>query len=81
MANSRKQIRHKPKSRRKKRLRPQRQHRLTLRVMNFGVFLDFAIWFSVAILLFFGRGEREPETLEECQPFGMILGGGRDRYL
>ena len=35
------------------RFRPQRQHRFTVRVENFGFFFDFAIWFSVAILGFF----------------------------
>jgi hypothetical protein len=32
--------------------RPQRQHRRTIRDENFGVFFDFAIWFSVAIPIF-----------------------------
>ena len=38
LANSRKQIRQRPKSRMKARLRPQRKQRFTFRVLNFGVF-------------------------------------------
>jgi len=38
LANSRKQIRQRPKSRIKARLRPQRKQRFTFRVLNFGVF-------------------------------------------
>ena len=42
-ASSRKQIRHSPNWRRKARARPQRLQRLTLRTLNLGFFLFFAI--------------------------------------
>jgi hypothetical protein len=49
LASSRKQIRHKPKSRIKARLRPQRQQRLTIRVVYFSFFNDLAVCALVAI--------------------------------
>lgn len=49
-ANSRTQIRHMLKKRKYPRLRPQRQHRRTSRVENFGVFSDRAITDFFAIL-------------------------------
>ncbi len=42
-ANSRKQIRHRPKSRMYPCLRPHLKHRFTVRVENFGFFNDRAI--------------------------------------
>lgn len=47
---------------------PQRQHRLMEREENFGVFRDFARWFSVAILFFVGL-EWESEVSEQGQSF------------
>jgi len=49
LANSRKQIRQRPKSRIKPRLRPQRQQRLTIRVENFGFLFDFTTKAVLAI--------------------------------
>jgi len=52
LANSRKQIRHRPKSLIKPCLRPQRKQRLTTRDANFGVFLDLAITDFFAIFFY-----------------------------
>jgi len=49
-ASSRKQIRHKLKSRIYPRFRPQRQQRRIVRVLNLGVLLAFAINAFLAIL-------------------------------
>ena len=49
LANSLKQILHKLKSLIYPLLRPQRKHRLIVRVLNFGFLFDFAIWAFVAI--------------------------------
>ena len=51
LANSRKQIRHRAKSRMKARFLPQRQHRRTIREENFGLRLDFASWAFVDIII------------------------------
>jgi len=52
-AISLKQILHKPKSRIKARLRPQRKQRRVARLENFGFFFDFAICASVAMPMLF----------------------------
>ena len=51
LASSRKQIRHKLKSRIKPCRRPQRKHRFTFRVENFGFFFDLAMTEVLAIWL------------------------------
>ena len=51
LAYSRKQIRHKPKSRIKPFLRPQQKQRRTIRLLNFGFLSDLAITDFFAILI------------------------------
>lgn len=68
LASSLKQIRHKSNARRYPRARPQRQHRFTRREENFGFFLDFAIWFSVAIELINPFVAAAPYFLEAIAP-------------
>ena len=59
LANSRKQMRHNPKRRKKPCARPHFQQRRTMRVENFGLRFDFAICDSVAIgyYYFFTKGK------------------------
>src|SRR5690625_1266329 len=68
------QMRHRPKSRRNPRVRPQRWQRLTPLLENFGVRLLLAIWAFVAIILSLLLPERHSQELEEAACFLVRLG-------
>ena len=74
LANSRKQIRQRPKSRIKPCLRPQRKQRLTTRDANFGVFFDLAITDFFAIGDKFFKKEYPSNCFPNRENIGGLLG-------